>query len=281
MAWDNQTEKRNTSLPKSSNWSSAALGSSWEPRSRSLGRSDCRDNVLEFGLERGAADEEAVDIWLRRERSCVRSVGRAAVLDTDGPSDFGRLVLTDQAANALVRRLRVVRRGCEASANSPDGLIGDDHLCRVEHAIDLRELHVHLREDSFEAPLADLLGLPDAEAARHARVEDVSELCRQRLVGIHSKNAKLSAALRVSDQHLRDAHVLHLLYRHLARVGATALEVAVLGCDFSAVRELVRAVGGVQRRRTDVHVAPGRIARVEVRDEAVELGDRVRIALPH
>merc|ERR1712224_477245 len=109
MAWDNQTEKRNTSLPKSSNWSSAALGSSWEPRSRSLGRSDCCDNVLEFGLERGAA-----------------------VQDTDGPSDFGRLVLTDQAANALVRRLRVLRRGCEASADGPDRLIGDDHLCRVE-----------------------------------------------------------------------------------------------------------------------------------------------------
>merc|ERR1712182_113265 len=131
-----------------------------------------------------------------------------------------------------------IRMAPATSADGPDRLIGDDHLCRVEHLIDLRELHVHLREDSFEAPLADLLGLPDAEDARHARGEDVFELCRQRLVGVHWKNAELPAALRVSDQHLRDAHVLHLLYRHLAREGATAPEVAVLGSDLSTVREL-------------------------------------------
>mmetsp|Transcript_16968 Transcript_16968/g.37260 ORF Transcript_16968/g.37260 Transcript_16968/m.37260 type:complete len:299 (+) Transcript_16968:40-936(+) len=255
----------------------------WKTRtklSRALHLGDGRHDLGKLRLERGTSDEEAVDVRHRREVRRVLGVGRAAILDADGLSHLRRGLLGDQLADARVRVLRILRRSREAGADGPDGLVRNDHLLGIEQAIDLRELLIHLGEDCVKALLADLLRLANAEDASHARIQNVLELGRKRRVVVHREDPELAAALRVPDQHLRDAHVLHLLHRHLTGERAAALEVAVLRGDLRAVRELVRAVGHVQYRRAHVDVARRRVAGVDVGDQAIEVLDRGRVALP-
>mmetsp|Transcript_15745 Transcript_15745/g.41727 ORF Transcript_15745/g.41727 Transcript_15745/m.41727 type:complete len:207 (-) Transcript_15745:272-892(-) len=179
-----------------------------------------------------------------------------------------------------MRRLCVLRRGGQASADGPDRLVGDDDLLGVQKTVDLCHLRIHLSKHGIQALLADLLRLADAEDARHARIEDVLQLGRKSRVVVHRQNAKLPTALRVPDKHLADAHVLHLLHSHLARERTATLEVAILRCDQGIVRELVRAIRDVQRRWAHIHVALAGVASVDVGDEAIECLHRLGVALP-
>mmetsp|Transcript_141986 Transcript_141986/g.453920 ORF Transcript_141986/g.453920 Transcript_141986/m.453920 type:complete len:231 (+) Transcript_141986:394-1086(+) len=179
-----------------------------------------------------------------------------------------------------MRRLCVLRRGGQASADGPDRLVGDDDLLGVEKTVDLCHLRIHLSKHGIQALLADLLRLADAEDARHARIEDVLQLGRKSRVVVHRQNAKLPTALGMPDKHLADAHVLHLLHSHLARERTATLEVAILRRDLGAVRELGRTIRDVQRRWAHIHVALAGVASVDVGDEAIECLHRLGVALP-
>ena len=75
-------------------------------------------------VERGTADERAVDVGLGEELGGVVGLDRAAVEDRD----------VDQAADERVRLLRLLGRRGLAGADRPDRLVGDDEvLVRLEH----------------------------------------------------------------------------------------------------------------------------------------------------
>ena len=81
---------------------------------------DGGDDADELGLHGRAAHEEAVDVRAGGELRRVLGVGRAAVLDANLVG--GRLVhvFGDVVADALVRLLRLLRRGRDARADGPD-----------------------------------------------------------------------------------------------------------------------------------------------------------------
>ena len=69
--------------------------------------------------------------------------------------------------------LRLSRRGGDASANSPDGLVRDDDPRGVEQALDWSQLLLHLRKHCVQALLSDRKRLANTEHARHAGIYDV------------------------------------------------------------------------------------------------------------
>merc|ERR1712217_451383 len=190
-----------------------------------LGLRNRRNYLGELRLERGTSDEEAVDVWHRRQLWRILGIGRTTVLDANALSDLSGGLLADQLADTVMRILW----GCgETSADGPDRLVGNHHLLRIQFAVDLCELNIHLRQDCLQTLFADFLPLADAEAASHAGIEDILKLGRKRGIVIHLVNPELAPALRVPDQHLRNTHVLHLLHRHLAGECTAPLKIAIL-----------------------------------------------------
>ena len=182
-------------------------------------------------------------------------------------------------ADGLVGLLRLLRRGGDASANGPDGLVRDDDLSGVHHALDRGELLDALGEDGVNALLADRQRLANGEDDLQALLERVGALGAEELVGLGGRGqAKLAAALGVADEDPLDAHVDHLVGGHLASVGAAAGEVHVLGGDLGTLGELAHR--DVERRRADIDVTLGRVARLNVGHELRKLGGGRRVALP-
>mmetsp|Transcript_10580 Transcript_10580/g.20415 ORF Transcript_10580/g.20415 Transcript_10580/m.20415 type:complete len:308 (+) Transcript_10580:491-1414(+) len=149
-------------------------------RSIGLGRGDSVHDLLELRLERGATNQEAVDVGHRGELGSVLGVGRAAVLDADGIGHSRGNPLGNQIADTCVGRLSILWTGSETSADGPDGLVRNHHLLGVKHPVDQCELLVHLKQDGWEALFADALRLPNAIHARHARIKNVPQLILER-----------------------------------------------------------------------------------------------------
>mmetsp|Transcript_88443 Transcript_88443/g.153527 ORF Transcript_88443/g.153527 Transcript_88443/m.153527 type:complete len:244 (-) Transcript_88443:382-1113(-) len=177
-------------------------------------------------------------------------------------------------------RLCILRAGSEASANGPDRLICNDHPCRIEQVIDLAELHIHLCKHSIETPLTDRLRLTNAEHTFHPSIQNVLQLGGQRFVAVHREDTKLSTTLRVPNEHLRNAHGLHLLHRHLPCVSPQPSEVAVLWRDQGPVPDTIAAVGYVQGRWADIHIALAGITCVDVGEKSIKLLHGRRVAFP-
>jgi hypothetical protein len=187
----------------------------------------------------------------------------------------------------LVGLLRLLGGGGDAGADGPDGLVGDDDarlvLEGLEDGNNVHELVDALGEHGVDALLADRQGLANAEDAREALLKDVRELGRHQLVALlGGGQAELAAALRVANQAQLEAHVLHLVHRHLTGVGAAAPEVAVLRRDHDARSEVLVHHAHVQVRRAHIHVALVEQlgAWREVRNELRELRGLGRVALP-
>ena len=78
------------------------------------------------GLEAGAADQCAVDLFLADERGGVVGLDAAAVEDAHGRGNIGAQQLGHFGADDLVRVGGDLGRGGLAGADGPDRLIGND-----------------------------------------------------------------------------------------------------------------------------------------------------------
>merc|ERR1719491_1815470 len=141
-------------------------------------RDSCND-VFELGLERGTTDKEAIDIWLCRKLTSILGAGRPTILDSDGRSNFWRRFLGDHLADTLMRCLCICCCGSFSCTDCPNRLISEHHLGRVEQTVNLGELNINVLQDNFQALLANLQGLTDAEATSHTCIQDELQLGRQ------------------------------------------------------------------------------------------------------
>mmetsp|Transcript_141995 Transcript_141995/g.453949 ORF Transcript_141995/g.453949 Transcript_141995/m.453949 type:complete len:285 (+) Transcript_141995:118-972(+) len=241
-----------------------------------LGRADGRNNLNKLRLQGRAAHEEAIDVWASRKLRRVLRVRRATVLDADACSALLAHIGSDPLANLRMRLLRLLGGGGDTSADSPDWLVRDDHLLRVQHALDLLQLCDAHGHGGLQALLALWELLANAKDALHARIKDVLQLRGQELVAL----GEVLAALRVADQAPLDLQILHLLHGHLAGVRPAALEVAVLWAHRRTVGDLVHAIRHVKRRWADINVALAHIALVDVLNEAIQIAQFLWVALP-
>jgi len=83
-----------------------------------------------IGLERGTTDERAVDVGQCHQVLDVVRLDAAAVRTRRTSADFGPVHGADALADEGVDFLRLLGRGDFASADGPDGLVGDDDLGR-------------------------------------------------------------------------------------------------------------------------------------------------------
>ena len=108
-----------------------AAGIAYVSGGRSLQRGliGCFNDLDElFGNQGGTADQAAVDIGLGQQLVSVLLVHAAAVQDGDCPGVLGAVELADDGADALTDFLCLLRRGGLASADGPDGFVGNDNL---------------------------------------------------------------------------------------------------------------------------------------------------------
>lgn len=81
-----------------------------------------------LGLERGSADEAAVNIRLGQELIAVLIVHAAAVKDADSPCGARIIHAADYGTDLAADRLGLLGGGGTAGAYGPDGFVGDDAL---------------------------------------------------------------------------------------------------------------------------------------------------------
>ena len=84
------------------------------------------------GLERGAADERAVDRWLGQELADVGGRDAAAVEDRHAIRGLAPAEPQQRAADRVGHRRRVRAARVPAGPDRPDGLVGDDQPGRAE-----------------------------------------------------------------------------------------------------------------------------------------------------
>src|SRR5216683_7866721 len=85
------------------------------------------DDVGEgLGVEAGAADESAVDVFETAKGFGVVGLDGAAVEDADGGGEGGRERFGDLGADEFVCLSGDLWRGGAAGADGPDGLVGED-----------------------------------------------------------------------------------------------------------------------------------------------------------
>ncbi|KAI3485238.1 hypothetical protein L1887_51523 [Cichorium endivia] len=215
------------------------------------------DDVDELGLERGAADEEAVDVGLLGEFLAVLGGDGAAVDDAELLSRVLAELVGGPLADGGVHLLRLLRGSDLARADGPDGLVGDHDLGPV---LNLVGGGVELTNDDVDrlVGLALLERLADAQDHREALGESGGGLLGD--VGV--RLAKERTALRVAEDDPGDRGVLEHVDRHLAREGTARLVVGVLRRDghLGASKLLLDGQQSLKRRPvalTDVGVELG------------------------
>ena len=165
-----------------------------------------------FHVERGAADERAVDVRLGEQLGRVVRLDRAAVEHRH----------VEQALDERVRLLGDLGRRGLAGADRPDRLVGDDEVVLgLEH----RDLAT---QDVLGLPrLALGLGLAHAGDHGQARIERRAGTLRDALVGL----AEELASLRVADDRAVDPELAQHRRGDLAGERALRLPVHVLRGD--------------------------------------------------
>ena len=94
----------------------------------SNGASNGLNNCLEVVLERGTANEEAIDVWLLHEVSTVACVHGSTVQNSRFTCNVIGDILGKPLSNLKVSVLCLLWRGDLTSSDGPDGLVGDDDV---------------------------------------------------------------------------------------------------------------------------------------------------------
>ena len=172
-------------------------------RGRALCRRDCGDDFGELWFEARAADEEAIDVGLRRQLGRIRRVRRAAVLD----ADVGRELRADGArevlANAGVRLLRLHRRGRDARADGPHRLVGDDDTRVVlecaQAGQDIVQLGATLGHHGVEADATLAMGFAKSSLLDDEATHFVGRLAIAPLPGVEAPSNADPAEVLAAD----------------------------------------------------------------------------------
>ena len=110
-------------------------------------RAAAADREEFLGLERGAADEPAIDVRHRKELRGIPRLHAAAILDAHEGGDIS-IVARDPPADVRMDVFGLLRGRSLAGADGPDRLIGDDgareggDAGQIEHGIELAVDHL-------------------------------------------------------------------------------------------------------------------------------------------
>jgi len=206
-----------------------------------LGSVDDGDELLSD--ERSATNEETVDVGLGSKLVSGGRSDRATVDHADALGDVSRDVLGQPVTGPDVSLLSLVGSGGLASADSPDGLVGDDDARPVLLVLDASRKGGHLGGDDLLglALLTLLKKLTDAEDDVEAVLESSDSLVGQELVSL----AKDVTTLAVAEEGPLEAKVNSSGGRELTSEG-TSLDVAVLGADVVAGLDVAHDIGDVK-----------------------------------
>src|SRR3954468_279948 len=177
-------------------------------------------------VQRGAADQGAVDVGLRHDLGDVAGLDGAAVLDADLVGQILGVQLGDLATDGGADLLGVLGAADLAGADGPDRLVGDDDglglLGRevLEAALDLGE-----GVGDVVARLADVQLLADAQDRGEAVLVGGLDLGVDDLVGLRV----VLTALGVADGHVCALQLGQHRAGDLAGVGAGVVRREVLG----------------------------------------------------
>ena len=207
-------------------------------------------------LERGAADEAAVDVGLGEELLRVGRLAGAAVEDRGVVRDGLVEEAGEDFADVGVDLLGLGRRGGLAGADGPDGLIGDDDLLHVLGGEVLEDgLGLGGANGEVLAGLALVEVLADAEDDAETRLEGEFHFLDELLVGL----AVVLATLGVAEDGPLAADGLQHVDGDFAGVGALGVVGAVLGGELHlGALELLAAGEQVGERRGDDEADTGR-----------------------
>mmetsp|Transcript_21021 Transcript_21021/g.48024 ORF Transcript_21021/g.48024 Transcript_21021/m.48024 type:complete len:324 (-) Transcript_21021:122-1093(-) len=209
-----------------------------------------------IALERCAANQEAVDVWLLAELRTVFVIHGATVLDAHGVAHLLGDVVLEPLPEVGVNLFGLIRRGHLAGADGPDGLVGKDDLLPVRLGERRREgLHLLVQDVEGGACLARLQLLADAGEGAQAVFDGKLGLVSDRLARL----AAILAALAVPQDNPLDAHVREHLARDLAGPGARVLVPEVLRGHRVVAAQLALHLREVDkwRRTDDLHVHLG------------------------
>jgi hypothetical protein len=203
------------------------------------------DDVDESRLKRSTANEETVDVGLLGELAAVLLVDTSAVEDAGLVSNLVADA-AEEVTDSLVDLLGLLSGGNLASANGPDGLVGDDDVGPVG---DLGLERLDLGRDKLNglASLTGLEGLAAAPDDLEAVLSGVLGLGGDDLVRL----AEDGSALGVAEDGPVDLTVLELGDGDLASESTVRLVVDVLGGNLDILAESVADEREVEGRRRD------------------------------
>jgi large subunit ribosomal protein L43 len=202
-----------------------------------------REETLTSWLEGGAANEETIDVGLLAELATVLLVHAATIQDAGLIRDLGTDALKP-AADSLVNLLSLLSGSNLASANGPDGLVGNDDLAPVG---DLGLEGLELSADNLDglAGLALLQALAAAPDNTEAILGCVLGLGGDDGVGL----VEDGAALGVAENGPGDLAIGQLGDRDLASEGTVGLVEDVLWGDLETLAKVLADKQEVQSRR--------------------------------
>ncbi len=156
-----------------------------------------------IGLQRGAADQGAVDVGEGHQALDVVGLDAAAVEDAQRVRDGLAVLRGDPRADEGVDLLGLLGGRDLAGADRPDRLVGDHHLLGFVGRRRASRIASSLAADHFHRAARFALGerLADARDRQQTRRERGLRLLRDALVGL----AEVLAALRVAEDHVGDA----------------------------------------------------------------------------
>lgn len=241
--------------PATTDNSSALVGCFVNSKVRVDDVNDCRKSAschvtrktqLTLGLQAGTANQETINILLLRQVLAVLAVDAAAIQDTGLVRDLVANVLLEPLADGGVDLLRLLDSGDLASADGPDGLVGNDDLAPVAN-LGLEGSQLLLNDGNGLAGLALLQGLAAAPDDAHAAFGRDLGLGGDQAVRL----AKDRPALGVAQDGPVDAAVLELGNADLAGERTVGLVKDVLSSNLQARLEMLADEQKVEGRRGD------------------------------
>ena len=189
---------------------------------------------LTLRLQASTTDQEAVNVLLLSKILAVLATDTATVEDAGLISNLVANVGPEPLADGLVHLLGLLNRGDLASANGPDGLVGDDNFGPIINlGLDRSKLLLDYRNSLAGFTLLERLA---------AAPDDIDAALGGEL-GLGSnyivRLAQDGPPLRVTEDGPADAAVLELRDADLAREGTVGLVKDVLSSNFDVVLEML------------------------------------------